>query len=631
MGLPEIALVQLAVKPGRPDLNAERMLAFIEQARAAGAEIVVFSELCIPGYILGDLWEIDAYVEDFAAYSDEICRASTGLTVVFGNVAIDPVHKGQDGRPRKYNAVYVCSNGAYVVRDAVPAGLPCGVQPKTLHPNYRFFDDDRHFFSLRHLAEAEGRPLEDWLHPYRVRLRDGRPFGFGVQLCEDIWCEDYCRRGRPLDTLALYRRRGAEAVFNLSASPFTWQKSDKRNRVVRQILARSPLPFFYVNQVGAQNNGKNILVFDGDSAAYAATGRIACRARPWREQLVLTSRAEVAPPQSEVEAQYAGILAGLRHLDDVRGAKSTFLMATSGGVDSSVVCCLLERAFGPERVFALNMPTRFNAAVTQDNARLLCAALGVDYLCCPIESLYQAVAALVRGAEFSVGRGEYTRLVDENVQARIRFADVLAGVAAKYGLVFTSNGNKTEVALGYATLYGDVSGAVAPIADLYKGQVFALARFLNEEVYGRAVVPENLLDGSVVPSAELSEAQDVTQGLGDPIKYGYHDAVLQQFIEYRRHSSDLLQWFIDGVLLERLGWDDAARFRAYFPDVRRWIDDLEWVERQVRTNYFKRIQAPPIIVLSKRAFGFDLRETQRPFYAPRRYEQLKAEALKVRI
>ena len=125
-----------------------------------------------------------------------------------------------------------------------------------------------------------------------------------------MWCEDYCHSGEPLDTLALYRRRGAEAVFNLSSSPFTWQKSDKRNRVVRQILARSPLPFFYVNQVGAQNNGKNIIVFDGDSTAYDANGGITCRARPWREQLVLASRGEVAPPQSEIEAQYAGILTG---------------------------------------------------------------------------------------------------------------------------------------------------------------------------------------------------------------------------------------------------------------------------------------------------------------------------------
>ena len=234
---------------------------------------------------------------------------------------------------------------------------------------------------------------------------------------------------------------------------------------------------------------------------------------------------------------------------------------------------------------------------------------------------------MVKGVQFTTGPGEYTRLVDENLQARIRFADVLSGLAAKYGLVFTSNGNKTEVALGYATLYGDVSGAVAPIADLYKTEVFALARYLNDEVYSREMVPENLLNGEVVPSAELSAAQDVTRGLGDPLKYGYHDAVLRQMIEYRRHPVDFLQWYGDGVLLERLGWEDAERFAGYFPDADSWIEDLEWIERQLRINYFKRIQAPPVIVLSKRAFGFDLRETQWPAYAPRRYAALKAEIL----
>lgn len=628
--LPEIALAQMEVKPGRPDLNVARMLAFIAEARESGAEIIVFSELCVSGYILGDLWEVDALVEDFAAYSDEICRASEGLHVIFGNVAVDRERVGQDGRLRKYNAVYVCSDGQYVERAELPAGLPCGVQPKTLQPNYRFFDDDRHFFSLRHLAEAEGEPLNAWLHPYRVRLGDGRLFSFGVQLCEDMWCQDYCHAGEVLDTLARYHQRGAEAVFNLSSSPWTWQKNDKRNRVVREILNRSPLPFFYVNQVGAQNNGKNIIVFDGDSTAYGADGEVVCRANPWQEQLLFARSASgVAPSQSEVAARYEGILTGLRHLDHLRGTENKFLIAASGGVDSSVVVCLLERAFGPERVFAVNMPTRFNAAITQDNARDMCRALHVDYISCPIEELYEAVAALVRGAKFAVGPGEYTRLVDENIQARIRFADVISGLAAKYGLVFTCNGNKTEVALGYATLYGDVSGAVAPIADLYKTEVFELAHFLNDEVYGREIVPENLLSGEVVPSAELSAAQDVTKGLGDPIKYGYHDAVLRQMIEYRRHGIDFLQWFIEGNLLQRLAWDDEARFRDYFPDAQSWIDDLEWVERQVRINYFKRVQAPPIIVLSKRAFGFDLRETQWPAYVPRRYEELKAEVLQM--
>ena len=223
--------------------------------------------------------------------------------------------------------------------------------------------------------------------------------------------------------------------------------------------------------------------------------------------------------------------------------------------------------------------------------------------------------------------GDYTRLVDENIQARIRGADILAGIAAKCGLVFTNNGNKTEVALGYATLYGDVNGAVAPIADLYKTQVVELARYLNETVYGREVIPRNLIDGEVVPSAELSEAQDVTRGLGDPIKYGYHDALLRQLIEYRRHPLEILEWYRDGVLFERIGWDDIALFRGYFPDDGAFVNDLEWLWQQIRVNYFKRIQAPPVIVLSKRAFGFDLRESQLPAYWPQRYAAVKAALL----
>ena len=251
----------------------------------------------------------------------------------------------------------------------------------------------------------------------------------------------------------------------------------------------------------------------------------------------------------------------------------------------------------------------------------------MDYISCPIQELYQGVADKIKETQFERGPGEYTRLVDENIQARIRGADILAGLAAKYGLVFTNNGNKTEVALGYATLYGDVNGAVAPIADLYKVQVVALGRYLNEEVFGREVVPENLLSGQIVPSAELSAAQDVTKGLGDPIKYGYHDAVLRQFIEYRKHPMDLMQWFVEGRLFDELGWDDRAGFAVYFADTEAWVEDLEWLERQLRVNYFKRIQAPPIIVLSKRAFGFDLRETQYPGYVPRGYEALKERVL----
>ena len=641
--LPRVALAQMEVFPGRPEVNARRVRGLISQAREGGAEVVAFPEMCLSGYIVGDLWEVDVLVEDWAALSDEVRAASEGVTVLFGNVVRDPRALGEDGRPRKYNTARVCHDGEWVDRPGLPPGLPPGCQPKTLHPNYRFFDDDRHFYSVRKLAAEQGRPISEWAIPFEVPRRGGGRFRFGAQLCEDIWCADYRWDNAVLDTLSLYAGAGAEAVFNLSSSPWTWQKNDKRNRTVLEILRPSPLPFLYVNHVGAQNNGKNILVFDGDTTAYEPDGTIAARARPWREEVVFAGGGESprveaaadavpavtvqtsAAASKEVEAVYGAVLTGLRHLDHIRGGANRYLVGLSGGIDSSVVACLLERAFGAGRVFAVNMPTRFNAAVTRDNARGLAEELGIDYLSVPIEELYGAVSKVVREAVFPRSAGDYTQLVDENLQARIRGSDVLSGLAARHGLLFTNNGNKTEMALGYTTLYGDLAGAVAPIADLYKGQVYELGEYLNAEVYGKPVIPKNLLDRSTVPSAELSAEQDVTRGRGDPIKYGYHDAVLRQLIEYRRHPADLMQWLLEGRLFAELGWggrDGDRTFGCYFPTPEAWLDDLAWVEDQLRVSYFKRIQSPPLIVLSKRAFGFDLRETQVPPYRPRRWREL---------
>ena len=645
--LPRIVLVQMEVAPGRPDRNVERMLERIERHRD-DAEVVVFSEMCVPGYLIGDAWEIDALVTDFASWSETVREASAGLTVLFGNVAVEPARLSEDGRLRKFNAVWVCHDGDYVRRSGLPAELPTGVHPKTLHPNYRFFDDDRHFHSVRKLAGERGRPVADWMVPYEVPRRDGGTFRFGVQVCEDVWCQDYSGEDGVLDTVAMWRRNGAEAVFNLSASPWTWEKNEKRHRTVREVLARSPLPFFYVNQVGAQNNGKNVLVFDGDTTAYAPDGGVVGRLPAWKEgELRVGGTPDAAPAVSprelgvrpgpvaapgerpgrarELDAILNALATGLRHLDELRGGDARFLVGVSGGVDSSLVSALIAHVLGPDRVLAVNMPTRFNSEVTRNNARALCERLGVDYLVCPIEELYERVAGIIRGARFAAGEGAYTTLVDENVQARIRGADVLAGLAAKFGAVFTNNGNKTETALGYATLYGDVNGAIAPIADLYKTDVFALARHLNETVFGREVIPANLYDGTTVPSAELSGAQDVTRGLGDPIRYGYHDAVLRQMIEYRRHLVDFFEWMLDGTFFERIGWNGSLRSLDDFAGAEEWIEDLEWIDRQLRVNYFKRIQSPPIIVVSKRAFGFDLRESQGPEYRPRRYRALRAD------
>ena len=281
------------VRAGRPDLNVRSMLEFIERAREAGAAIVAFPEMSIPGYILGDAWEIDALVEDYESWSAEIRDASHGITVVFGNVAIDREAIGEDGRVRKLNAAWVCHDGRFVERPGLPTPLPHGVHPKTLHPNYRFFDDDRHFHSLRKIAAETDSRVSEWMIPYDIPTDRG-VIRLGVQLCEDIWHQDYRHCHEPLDTLRAWHRAGADLVINLSASPWTWQKNDKRNRVVREAMIRSPVPFFYVNKVGAQNNGKNILVFDGDTCGYRTDGSIVDRAPPWHEALLVLDGRSVA-------------------------------------------------------------------------------------------------------------------------------------------------------------------------------------------------------------------------------------------------------------------------------------------------------------------------------------------------
>ena len=623
--LPRIALVQMEVIPARPDLNFTHMCRFMDEAREQNVQVLAFPEMCLCGYILGDLWELDRVVEDFAGYSRRICEASQGLTVLFGNVALDPDQIGEDGRLRKFNAALVCHDGSFVERPGLPPGLPPGAQAKTLHPNYRYFDDDRHFYSLRKLAVARSRELEDYQMPFHVPWRDREgqehQFRFGVQLCEDIWFQDYRRRQNVLDTCRPFMERGAQAIFNLSASPWTALKNDKRNRVIREALEQAPLPFYYVNQVGAQNNGKNILVFDGDTTVYDSHGAVTARAGAWREQLLVADSGQVPPAPQPLEDIHQGIRSGIRHLDQVRGQANRYLVGVSGGIDSAVVLSLLCDAVGAGRVYAVNLPSRFNSQRTRDNATQLCEALGVPLLICPIEDLYERLATLIADIHYPDRPGEYTGLVDENLQARIRGADLLAGISAKLNLIFTNNGNKTETALGYATLYGDVNGAIAPIADLYKPQVFALGRYLNEQVFQTQVIAENLLSGETVPSAELSAHQDVEQGLGDPIKYGYHDAVLRQFIEYRRHPLDLLNALGEGRLFELLEWGERQRFLDYFPTTRDWLEDLDWLWRQLRLSIFKRIQAPPIIVLSKRAFGFDLRESQLPVHEPAVYKE----------
>ena len=406
-------------------------------------------------------------------------------------------------------------------------------------------------------------------------------------------------------------------ILNLSASPFGIGKQAKRDRIL-EVQSRG-CEFYYANCTGAQDNGKNVFVFDGASPIYR-DGRKVAQGPGFREAFV-GGASGCEPETEEIAKVHAAVVSGLRAtLARVGGRK--VLVGLSGGIDSAVVAALAVEAIGREHVVGVTMPSRYNTATTQALAAELAAGLGIRLIVAPIEEAVEATRRQIAGLTAAPVAG----LVDENIQARDRGSRLLAALAAQLGavegasVVFTNNGNKTEVAQGYCTLYGDVNGAVAPIADLYKTQVYRLARHLNAT--GGGPIPAGIL--AVKPTAELSAAQNPDQGGGDPFQFEYHDRLLAQWIDPEDILADHAAGRLEGVL----GLAEGSRVvGGFFPDAAAFIADLEGCWRRFKGSFFKRVQAPPIVVVSKRAFGFDLREAQIGARFTRRYRRLKESLL----
>jgi NAD+ synthase (glutamine-hydrolysing) len=619
-----IVVCQMEVIPGKPEVNLARILRGIDEAAAAGADLVVFPEMALPGYLVGDEWENDAFLRELAALDAEIVNHTRGrCAAVWGNVRavfgghppvlgrVPPLGpRGEDGRTRKYNAACVAAAGR-----PVGNGVFTGFTPKSLLPKYREFDDARHFHALPLLAQEIGLPPADLLAPFALAI-GGVERRVGVLLCEDMWDDDYAFK--PAAVLA---DKGAEILVNISASPFGIGKQAKRDRILeRHSRGRE---CWYANCTGAQDNGKNVFVFDGASPVFV-DGRKAAQGPGFREALV-GKAAGVPAEEDEIAKIHAAIRTGLAAtLARVGGRR--VVIGLSGGIDSAVVACLCVEALGAAAVVGVNMPSRHNTATTRGLAARLAENLGIRLLVAPIEEATELTRRELAGLTSAPVAG----LVDENIQARDRGSRLLAGLAAQLaaidgvGTVFTNNGNKTEVAQGYCTLYGDVGGAVAPLADLYKTQVYALARHINAVAGGP--IPAGIL--AVKPTAELSAAQNPDLGGGDPFQFDYHDRLLYQLVELRRDPEDVLADFAAGRLDERLGLPAGSRVvGGFFPDAAAFVADLELVWRRLKGSFFKRIQAPPIVAVSKRAFGFDLREAQIGARFTRRYAELRRDIL----
>jgi NAD+ synthase (glutamine-hydrolysing) len=616
-----IRLVQMEVRPGRPLENTEKILNRISEAKAAGRTLAVFPEMAIPGYLLGDEWERPAFLRECEACGEKIRAASAGITVMFGNVGIDWQRRNEDGRVRKYNALFIAENGGF----RGPEGGPYPFVIKTLMPNYREFDDSRHFFDTRKLAAELGRDPRDLIAP--VHTACGR---IGAVLCEDAWDQDYA-----VSPLQVLGGKGVDFVVNASCSPFTFNKNNKRNRVFAEAARRLQRPLVYVNNVGIQNNGKTVFTFDGASCIYDRQGNRVETLKPFAEGVMdytlgAELRVEVdrdlpATAGSDATSHFDAILYGTEKFMKGCGVERV-VVGASGGIDSAVVAAIYRHLLPADRLLLVNMPSRFNSPTTINLARELAKNLGCGYVEIPIEDSVALTRAQVDGVDVrwpdGVKRLALTDFQLENIQARDRSSRVLATVAASFGGVFTCNANKSEMTVGYTTLYGDLGGYLANLADLWKGEVYELGRYLNETVFCRAVIPEGSF--AVVPSAELSVAQAVDEGKGDPLVYPYHDKLFRSWVEdwNRATPEEILEWYLDGTLEQHLDYPGCVK--DLFPSTKHFIDDVErWWNQYQGMGVAKRIQAPPVLAVKRRAFGFDHRESQMGARYTLRYEELK--------
>ena len=687
-----IAFGQIQVHPGDPATNFQSMMHAIDYAKAVSTDILIFPELCLSGYMVGDLWDQVPFINDCLYYGEKLVKATanTNLTIIFGNVGIDERLRNLDGSLRKYNALYVASKGQLVSNPSQP--YPFTI--KTLLPCYRYFNEPRHFTSANVVAKERNLPLSDINQPLTIFTRQGA-FTIAPVICEDSWDTHYpdCPTSLMVES-AKAKSQHIDLIVNCSSSPYTIHKQEQRHALFSAQAKQYNTPIAYTNHVGIQNNGKNICIYDGCSTLYDVNGSVVEEVpafentvRPtllkdtvWQPQPTVSLQTESTP--TYIPTLFKALQYGIRQFLTQTGIKK-IVIGASGGIDSALNAALYSTILPSENLYLVNMPSRYNSDMTKDLAYQLAQNIGCHYGVFPIEEGVNATIAQLEGQTFTksplkasghvhkhtladdatisnsttdticesqqitTNHTEQTHvdtdldtttflqlstLAKENIQARDRSSRILAGIASAVNGAFTCNGNKTEFTVGYATMYGDLAGFLAATGDVWKTDVYALARYMNEHVFKREVIPQGSIN--VVPSAELSDAQDVTQGLGDPLQYEYHDCLFRAFVEGTPHTlphqrltpEDILCAYEKGTLEHLLGLPHPVSH--YFTSTDQFINDLErWWKSFNGLAVAKRIQSPPLFLVSERAFGTDLSESQLKPYFSRTYHIIKERVL----
>jgi NAD+ synthase (glutamine-hydrolysing) len=526
-----VALAQLDLVVGDVAGNTAKIIEWACHARDEDdADIVVFPELSICGYPPEDLLFHAGLRHDVEAAVADIGRGVNGIAVVIGFPEYE--------EDRIYNSCAVLKDGKLLAR-----------YRKKLLPNYAVFDEERYFKAGKDAAVFKVNGIR-----------------FGLNICEDVW-----RPGPVSDS----RAAGAECVLVINGSPFEVHSQENRENAVRKRVAENNVPVVYVNHVGGQDE----LVFDGGSFVMDANGDIACRARSFEESLqtvclegtasgVRPERGRVAQPAERAATIYQALVLGTRDYVRNHGFPGV-VIGLSGGIDSALVLAIACDALGADKVRAVQMPFRYTSTMSQEDSSKQAEIFGIRYDVIPIAPMYEATT---RQLQPVLGETE-PDATEENIQARCR-GILLMAISNKTGRMLLTTGNKSEMAVGYATLYGDMAGGFAPIKDCSKSLVYELARYRN--TLGEAI-PERVITRP--PSAELRPNQKDTDSLPD---YDVLDPILEAFIEDDQSVAEITA----------RGFDRAVVVRV-----------LEMVKR----NEYKRRQAPPGVRISKRAFGRDWR------------------------
>jgi NAD+ synthase (glutamine-hydrolysing) len=562
-----IALAQINTIVGNLTGNTEKILSHLDRARELGVDLIAFPELAVPGYPPEDLLLKPSFVEANLQALDRIARAADGLTAIVGYV---------DRDDDIYNAAAVLDRGQVA-----------GVYHKTYLPNYSVFDEERYFRS----GEC---PLVFQLGEAKV----------GVNICEDIWYP-----AGPTKTQAL---AGAQLVVNISASPYHAGKGLSRERMLATRAADNVVFMAFCNLVGGQDE----LVFDGGSVIVDELGNVIARAALFEEDLLVADldlgavfrqrlhdprlrkeraslsteaaqcitlappptrlkppsplSAHIAPRPDRPAEVYGALVLGVGDYVRKNGFQRV-VIGLSGGIDSALTACIAVDALGAGNVTTVFMPSRYSSTASEEDARQLAAALGIDYRTIPIDSTFQAYLDVLAGPFAGTEPG----VAEENVQARIR-GNILMALSNKFGWMVLTTGNKSEMSVGYATLYGDMAGGFAAIKDVPKDLVYALSRYVNERE-AREVIPQRIFDKA--PTAELRHNQTDQDTLPP---YPVLDGILHAYVEEDRSLEQIVA----------LGYDRETAI-----DVIRMVDRAE----------YKRRQAPPGIRITPRAFGKDRR------------------------